>query len=121
MKVRRIVGKHLHRQDSHPRVTGDLVFGADLHLPGLLYSKVLRSSQANAEILAIDISRAVAHPRVRAALTAADLARILLPNTVNRRKSPAPPECKRMIFGIYNGQSNSQTLFKKEAHMFTVF
>src|SRR3954451_11184523 len=39
----------------------------------MLYGAVLRSPWAHAEILAIDVSAALQHPRVHAVLTAADL------------------------------------------------
>ncbi|HET6548459.1 MAG TPA: molybdopterin cofactor-binding domain-containing protein, partial [Solirubrobacter sp.] len=45
----------------------------DVQLPGLLHGAVLRSPYAHAEIVAIDVSAALQHPKVHAVLTGADL------------------------------------------------
>jgi carbon-monoxide dehydrogenase large subunit len=45
----------------------------DLLIPGMLHAAVLRSPLAHARIVAIDTAAALAHPRVHAVLTGADL------------------------------------------------
>ena len=45
----------------------------DLKLPGMLHGAVLRSPLAHARIVSIDTSAALAHPKVRAVITGADL------------------------------------------------
>ena len=68
-----VVGTRPVRPDGADKVTGKANYSADISLPGLLYGKVLRSPHAHARIKAIDLSRAAAHPGVRAVVTAADL------------------------------------------------
>ena len=70
----KVVGKRPIRHDGYDKVTGKAKYGADVHLPGLLHGKVLRSPHAHAKILSIDTSRAEAHPEVRAVVTSKDLA-----------------------------------------------
>ena len=67
------VGTRPVRPDGVPKVTGAAKFGADYHLPGMLYAKVLRSPHAHARIRSIDTSRAEALPGVKAVMTGSDL------------------------------------------------
>ena len=67
------VGTRPVRPDGVPKVTGAAKFGADYHLPGMLYGRVLRSPHAHARIRAIDTSRAEALRGVKAVITGADL------------------------------------------------
>ena len=67
------VGTRPVRPDGVPKVTGAAKFGADYHLPGMLYAKVLRSPHAHARICTIDTSRAEALPGVKAVMTGSDL------------------------------------------------
>jgi CO/xanthine dehydrogenase Mo-binding subunit/aerobic-type carbon monoxide dehydrogenase small subunit (CoxS/CutS family) len=67
-----VVGKRTSRTDSVPKVKGEAKFSADLHLPGMLYGKALRSPYAHAKILNIDTSRAEKAPGVRAIITGND-------------------------------------------------
>ena len=60
--------------DAHRRlgkVTGKHVYAADFALPGMLFGKVLRSSEAHARIVRLDAAKALALPGVRTVLTAA--------------------------------------------------
>ena len=68
-----VVGTRPIRHDGVDKVTGQARYGADIRLPGMLYSKVLRSPHAHARILSIDTSRAEALSGVHAVVTAADL------------------------------------------------
>jgi len=70
----KVVGTRPVRHDGVDKVTGRALYGADMHLPGLLYGKVLRSPHAHARIKRIDTSKAEAHPDVRAVATYKDLA-----------------------------------------------
>ena len=67
------VGTRPIRPDGVDKVTGRAQFGADIHLPGMLAGKVLRSPHAHARIISIDTSGAEALPGVKAVVTAADL------------------------------------------------
>jgi len=68
------VGKRPVRHDGIEKVTGKARYSADISLPGMLYGKVLRSPHAHARIKSIDLSKALALPGVRAAITADDFA-----------------------------------------------
>ncbi|HWB96213.1 MAG TPA: xanthine dehydrogenase family protein molybdopterin-binding subunit [Bryobacteraceae bacterium] len=67
-----VVGTRPIRHDGADKVTGRALYGADVHMSGLLYGAVLRSPHAHARILRIDASRAEALPGVLAVVTAAD-------------------------------------------------
>ncbi len=68
-----VIGTRPVRHDGTDKVTGRALFGADIHLPGMLYGAMLRSPHAHARILSIDTSLAEALPGVHAVVTAADL------------------------------------------------
>ena len=68
------VGTSPIRPDGVDKVTGRAQFGADIHLPGMLYGVVRRSPHAHARIVAIDTRAAEALPGVKAVVTAHDLA-----------------------------------------------
>lgn len=70
------IGKRLVRKDAYDKVTGKGVFTVDVQLPGMLYAKVLRSPHAHANILKIDVSKAMEMPGVIATLTYKDVPRI---------------------------------------------
>jgi xanthine dehydrogenase YagR molybdenum-binding subunit len=63
------VGHATHRIDALQRVTGAAKYTGDIHLPGMLYARVLRSPHPHARIRKIDVSKALALPGVKAILT----------------------------------------------------
>lgn len=67
------VGKSVIREDAIPKVTGQAMYAADIDKPGMLYGKVLLSSQAHALIKHIDIRAAQKMKGVKAILTARDI------------------------------------------------
>jgi len=67
------VGTRPVRPDGVPKVTGTAQYGSDLTMPGMLVGRILRSPHAHARIRSIDISKAAAHPGVKAIVTSADL------------------------------------------------
>lgn len=67
-----VLGTRPIRHDGADKVTGRAIYGADLHLAGLLHGFILRSPHAHARILRIDTSKAEAYPGVKAVVTAAD-------------------------------------------------
>ncbi|HEY8416897.1 MAG TPA: xanthine dehydrogenase family protein molybdopterin-binding subunit [Limnochordales bacterium] len=69
----RVIGTRPVRHDGLDKVTGRARFGADVRLPGMLYGQVVRSPYPHARIKAIDTTRALAHPGVRAVITGADM------------------------------------------------
>lgn len=56
----RVVGQSARRVDGLPRVTGQAAYTTDVHLPGLLVAKMLRSPHPHARIASIDSSAAEA-------------------------------------------------------------
>src|ERR671919_1423073 len=69
----KVIGTRPIRHDGVDKVTGRAIYGADVQMAGLLHGKVLRSPHAHARIRAIDVSRALALPGVRAVVTGKDL------------------------------------------------
>lgn len=61
------------RPDGPGKVTGGLKYLTDLSFPGMLYGKVLRSTEPHAEILSISIEKAKQLPGVRAIVTHEDV------------------------------------------------
>jgi carbon-monoxide dehydrogenase large subunit len=69
-----ITGYGPMKRKEDPRfVRGQGRYIDDLKLPGMLHGAVLRSPLAHARIVSIDTSAALAHPKVRAVITGADL------------------------------------------------
>ncbi|MEE9202646.1 MAG: xanthine dehydrogenase family protein molybdopterin-binding subunit [Dehalococcoidia bacterium] len=69
----KFIGERLPRVDAPDRVTGRAVYAADIHLPGMLHGRVLRSPHAHARIKRIDFTKALALEGVKAVVTSADL------------------------------------------------
>jgi len=67
-----VIGKTPIRPDGADKVTGRAAFADDIHFPGMLHGKVLRSPHAHALIRDIRIDKALAIPGVRAVVTARD-------------------------------------------------
>ena len=65
----RSVGHAATRIDAVQRVTGTAAYTGDIHLPGMLYARVLRSPHAHSRIRSIDTAKALAPPGVKAILT----------------------------------------------------
>ncbi len=57
--------RSMTRQDGYERVSGHAVYTRDIHLPGMLYAKVLTSPYAHARIVSMDTSQAEALVGVR--------------------------------------------------------
>lgn len=72
------IGQPVGRAEGPEKVTGAAVYPADMHLPGTLVGKCLRSPYAYARILSIDASAARQVPGVRAVLTSADIPDMLV-------------------------------------------
>jgi aerobic carbon-monoxide dehydrogenase large subunit len=62
------------RKEDARFVRGQGTFVDDISLPGMLHGAILRSPLAHARIVSVDASAALAHPKVEAVLTGADLA-----------------------------------------------
>src|SRR5881628_2920303 len=68
----RVIGTPRRRVDGRAKVTGQTRFADDVMLPRLVHCKLLRSHVPHARIVAIDASRALAHPGVHLVLTGRD-------------------------------------------------
>jgi CO/xanthine dehydrogenase Mo-binding subunit len=101
----KVVGTRPVRHDGVDKVTGRALYGADMHLVGLLHGKVLRSPHAHARIKSIDTSKAEAHPDVKAVITAKDLA----------KADPVPQEARQGVPVIENILARSKVLYKGHA------
>ncbi|MFQ5913882.1 MAG: xanthine dehydrogenase family protein molybdopterin-binding subunit [Nitrospinota bacterium] len=66
------VGSSLLRVDARDKATGDLVYGADFSLPGMLVGRALRSPCPHARIVGIDVSAARKVRGVTSVLTGED-------------------------------------------------
>ncbi len=72
-KKYKVIGTRPIRHDGADKVTGRAIYGADLHLSGLVHGKILRSPHAHARIKSIDTSAAEKLPGVLAVVTAKDM------------------------------------------------
>ncbi len=68
-----IVGRPATRIDGLERARGEAVYTADLQLPGMLHTAVLRSPYAHARVARIDLAPALAMPGVHAAVGPGDV------------------------------------------------
>ncbi|HRE91430.1 MAG TPA: 2Fe-2S iron-sulfur cluster-binding protein, partial [Myxococcota bacterium] len=67
------IGASLRHPEAHARVLGERPFVSDLAPEGMLHGALFFSSEARAQVVAIDTSRALALPGVFAVLTAKDI------------------------------------------------
>ncbi len=67
-----VVGRGAVRQDALERVRGEARYTADVQLPGMLHTAMLRSPYAHARVGKIDLAPALAMPGVHAALAPGD-------------------------------------------------
>lgn len=67
-----VIGTRPVRPDGLDKVIGRAQYGADIHLPGALIGRVLRSPHPHANIRSIDTSRAESLPGVKAVITGHD-------------------------------------------------
>ena len=68
-----ILGRRLPKVNAWAHLTGSARYADDIHLPRMLYGRLLRSTRPHARITRIDVSRALAHPGVVAIVTGADM------------------------------------------------
>ena len=57
----KVVGTRPVRHDGVDKVTGRALYGADIHMPQLIYGKILRSPHAHARILSINVDKPVSY------------------------------------------------------------
>lgn len=68
-KKLKIVGKSVSRVDGYDKVSGTGQYTFDVTLPNMAYAKILRCPHPHARIKSIDVTKALAHPGVLAAIT----------------------------------------------------
>lgn len=73
MESLRVIGEPVPRKDGVDIVTGNVVYGVDVTLPGMLHGKIVRSPVPSGKIARLDVSRANAVAGVKAIITAADV------------------------------------------------
>ena len=83
-----VVGHNVQKLDAAKLVAGRPAFTDDIHLPGMLYGKILASPHAHARIKRIDTSKAKALPGVHAVLTYQNVPRV--PHTTAGQAWPEP-------------------------------
>jgi CO/xanthine dehydrogenase Mo-binding subunit len=74
---REVVGRPASRLDGLERARGETPYTADLTLPGMLHTAVLRSPHASARVRRIDLAPALALPGVHAALGPGDIPQLV--------------------------------------------
>ena len=72
-KKLRVIGKSAPKLDGKIRVNGQAVYGHDIELPGMLHASILRTEHPCADIISIDISKALALEGVECIITADDI------------------------------------------------
>src|SRR6185436_12613297 len=68
-----VVGKGQVDVRARDKITGRAQYSSDVYLPGMLYTKVLRSPHPHAKVTSIDTKKAAALPGVFAVITNADV------------------------------------------------
>jgi CO/xanthine dehydrogenase Mo-binding subunit len=71
------IGRSLPRVEAHAKVTGAAEYIHNLHLPGMLWAKICRSTVPHGHIRHIDTSVAAAMPGVQRIVTAADIRKVI--------------------------------------------
>ncbi len=69
------LGKSYPRVDAAGKVTGRTLYAGDMHLPGTLACKVLKSTRPHARIKRLETAKAESHPGVKGVVTADDAPR----------------------------------------------
>ena len=67
------IGDRLTKYEAHELALGDRGYVDDIRIPGMLHAALHLTGHARADVLGIDVSRALAAPGVRAVFTAADV------------------------------------------------
>ena len=70
-----LLGKPTPRIDGPAKATGRARYTYDIHRPGMLYARILRSPHAHARVRSIDLSAAEKAPGVKAVLPIVDLSK----------------------------------------------
>lgn len=96
-KVLRQVGRNHAAPDALRKVSGELVYGSDMVLPGMLHARLLLSPHAHARVLGVDAQRALASPGVLAVYW--------------HGNTPSKPYCRYRILPEQQGCVDDEPLF----------
>ena len=86
----REVGHSVDKVDGLALACGRPAYVADVHMPGMLYARVLRSRYAHARLVRVDVEKARGMPGVHAVLTHRDLPRIVHTTAGQGFPEPSP-------------------------------
>lgn len=104
----RAAGTSVPRLEADSFVSGRAAFAADFIPAGALHLRVVRSTEARAQILAIDKDAALAVPGAVAVVTGADLARVTdpTPSRFAKDRFPGPLDVRSLAVGevLYVGE-----------------
>ena len=89
-----VVGRPARRLDGLERARGEATYTADIQLPGMLHTAVLRSPHAHARVARIDLAPALEAPGVRGAIGPGDMQRAASTSAASRA-TPSPPSAPR--------------------------
>ncbi len=54
----KVMGKSFNRRDGHEKVTGQAKYAGDIHVPGMVYAKILRPPSHKSKLVSVDVSGA---------------------------------------------------------------
>lgn len=97
----RYVGQTYPVTDAAMKVAGSLLYGSDLHLPGMLHAKLLLSPFAHARVARVDADRAMAAPGVV--------------GVFSHQNAPSKAYCRYRIVPGQAGCIEDETLFAQTA------
>ncbi len=61
----KVMGKSFNRRDGHEKVTGRAKYAGDIHVPGMVYAKILRPPSHKSKLVSVDVSGAKEVPGVQ--------------------------------------------------------
>src|SRR5450759_1314332 len=95
------VGRSYPAPDDSAKVSGKLVYGSDLRLPGMLYARLVLSPHAHATVGSIDTKKALSVPGVV--------------GVYSYHNAPSTPYCRYRIVPGQAGCIDDETLFASTA------
>ena len=96
------LGKTYPAADALQKVSGNLIYGTDLKMPGMLHGHLLLSPHAHARIVSIDTQLALAEEGVEAIFT--------------HLNTPSKPYCRYRIIPNQKGCIDDEPLFSPVWH-----
>jgi CO/xanthine dehydrogenase Mo-binding subunit len=120
-----IVGQRVQRMDALEKVTGEARFTADIQLPGMLHTAILRAPIARGRVTRLDLSPALELSGVRGAITFGDVPEVkldgvrLFDRIINYAGQPLAAICADSL-DIAEGALRAVTLeWEQDTHVVT--